>query len=111
MAKITKKQTKKITKRTITLKMEFDLVDWLDSSYVPAFDELASTLKIISLFNQNPSTFDADQTKIITQWLTKNSVEKFSQAYNDAIRHQALLKEEGSRAWDSMWTRRTNVDH
>ncbi|MCI4437620.1 MAG: hypothetical protein JHC33_12510 [Ignisphaera sp.] len=101
----------KITKKKIVIKMEFDLVDWLDDTTVPAFAEVASTLKIISMYNQSPEAFNKRQVKDITRWLNKNSVEKFVNAQKQAERHQALLKAEGQLAAEFMWTKRINTDH
>jgi hypothetical protein len=91
--------------------MEFDLVDWLDESHVPDFSEVASTLKIISMYRQTPEAFNKGQIKAITQWLNKNSVPKFVNAQRQAERHQALLDEDAQFASDMMWTKRINTNH
>ena len=98
-------------KKTITVKMEFDLVDWLDDTTVPEFSEVSSTLKIISMYRQTPEVFTKGQTKLIARWLNKNSVEKFLRAKFVAEKHQAMLAEDGEFANDMMWTKRINTNH
>ena len=44
-------------KKIIVLKMEFDLVDWKDDTYVPSYDEISSTLKVLSAYRQEPEGF------------------------------------------------------
>ena len=102
---------KKPSKKTIVLKMEFDLVDWTDDTHVPEFSEVASTLKIISIYRQAPESFNKAQTGIITSWLKKNSVEKFIKAKMLAEKHQAQFQEDCEFANDMMWTKRVNRDH
>lgn len=101
----------KPTKKKIVIKMEFSLVDWLDDTTVPAFNEVVETLKIISIYRQNPEAFNKVQTKIIDRWLTKNSVVKFLGAKAKAEYHQALLEEDGAIANEMMWTKRINMNH
>jgi hypothetical protein len=101
----------KATKKKIVIKMEFSLVDWLDDTTVPAFDEVTETLKIISMYKQSPEAFNKAQTKIITRWLNKNSVTKFLKAKAQAEYHQALLEEDGQIATEMMWTKRINMNH
>ena len=101
----------KALKKTIVIKMEFDLVDWVDDKYIPPFAEVASTLKIISMYKQSPEAFNKAQVKHITRWLSKNSVEKFVSAHNQAERHLALLQAEGQLATEFMWTKRINMNH
>ena len=91
--------------------MEFDLVDWFDDSHVPEFSEVASTLKVISIYKQAPETFTKGQTKVITRWLEKNSIEKFIKAKNQAEYHQAMLSADAEFASDMMWTKRINMNH
>ena len=98
-------------KKTIVIKMEFDLVDWCDDKYVPEFSEVASTLKVISMYKQCPESFTKSQTKSITKWLSKNSIEKFIKAKHTAERHQALLEQDSEFAEELMWTRRINTNH
>ncbi|MCI4435779.1 MAG: hypothetical protein JHC33_03065 [Ignisphaera sp.] len=102
---------KKQTKQTIVIKMEFDLVDWTDDTYIPAFAEVASTLKVISMYRQTPESFTKAQTGIITSWLKKNSVEKFVKAKMLAEKHQAMFEEDCEIANDMMWTKRVNTNH
>ncbi len=101
----------KTKKKSIVLKMEFDLVDWTDNSYVPSFSEISSTLKIISIYKQTPEVFTKNQTKILTSWLKKNSITKFVKAKELAEKHQALLEEDGQFAFGSMWIKRFNTNH
>ena len=101
----------KPTKKTITISMEFDLVDWLDDTHIPDFSEVASTLKVISIYRQSPEAFTKGQTKSITRWLSKNSVEKFIRAKYSAERHQALLDKDAQFATELMWTKRANTNH
>lgn len=91
--------------------MQFDLVDWLDDTHVPAFEEVASTLKIISIYKQAPETFTKGQSKAIDKWLSKNSIEKFLRAKLKAELHQAILAEDNAIASDMMWTKRINMNH
>jgi hypothetical protein len=102
---------KKQTKKTIVVKMEFDLVDWIDDTHVPEFSEVASTLKVISMYKQAPESFTKSQTKVITSWLNNNSIEKFVKAKNLAEKHQALLAEDAEFADALMWTKRINTNH
>ena len=99
------------TKKTIVVKVEFDLVDWCDDKYVPEFSEVASTLKVISMYKQSPDIFTKGQTKHITNWLSKNSIEKFVKAKYAAERHQALLEQDAEFAEEIMWNRRINTNH
>jgi hypothetical protein len=101
----------KSTKKTIVIKMEFDLVDWLDDTTVPEFADVASTLKVISMYKQAPEAFNKAQSKVIDRWLNKNSVEKFMSAQKQAERHLALLQAEGQLATEFMWTKRINMNH
>ena len=101
----------KLSKKTIVVKMEFDLVDWADDTYVPNYDEIASTLKLISMYKHEPEGFNKAQVKIINKWLKENSVEKFLKAKTLAERHQAMLAEDGEIANDMMWTKRINTNH
>lgn len=98
-------------KKTIVIKMEFDLVDWVDDTYVPEFSEVASTLKIISIYRQTPEVFSKGQTKVINSWLKKNSIDKFVKAKTLAEHHQALLEEDAAIASDMMWVKRINMNH
>ena len=91
--------------------MEFDLVDWLDDSHVPEFSEVASTLKVISMYKQTPESFTKTQTQVITKWLSKNSIEKFVKAKTLAEKHQAMLAEDSEFADALMWTKRINTNH
>lgn len=98
-------------KKTIVIKMQFDLVDWVDDNHVPPFEEVASTLKVISIYKQAPETFTKGQSKVIDKWLSKNSIEKFQLAKARAELHQAILVEDGAIAADMMWTKRINMNH
>jgi hypothetical protein len=102
---------KKVIKKKIVMKMEFDLVDWTDDTHVPEFSEVSSTLKIISMYRQSPEAFTKGQTKVIVSWLKKNSVDKFIKAKNLAEYHQAILAEDAQFATEMMWTKRINRDH
>ena len=99
------------TKKTIIVKMEFDLVDWIDDTHVPPFEEVASTLKVISIYKQAPETFTKGQSKVIDKWLSKNSIDKFVKAKNLAEYHQALLAADGEIASEMLWTKRINMNH
>ncbi len=99
------------TKKIIVVKMQFDLVDWRDDTYIPNYEEIASTLKIISIFKGEPSCFNKAQSKIISKWLKENSVEKFVKAKVLAEKHQAMLAEDCELADAIMWTKRINMNH
>ena len=101
----------KSPKKTLVIKMEFDLVDWLDDKYIPEYSEVASTLKVISLFRQAPETFTKGQTKVIDRWLSKNSIEKFLRAKFTAEKHQVILEKDEEFATEMMWTKRVNTNH
>ena len=98
-------------KKILVIKMEFDLVDWFDDKHIPEFSEVASTLKVISMFRQAPESFTKGQTNSIKRWLQKNSIEKFVKAKVAAEKHQALLEQDEEFATEIMWTRRTNTNH
>ena len=102
---------RKNRKKTIVIKMEFDLVDWTDDTYVPEFSEVASTLKVISIYRQAPESFTKAQTNMITKWLSKNSIDKFVKAKTLAEKHQAMFEEDCEFANDMMWTKRINMNH
>jgi len=98
-------------KKIIVLKMEFDLVDWKDDTYVPSYDEISSTLKVLSAYRQEPEGFTKSQTKIITKWLKENSIEKFLKAKQLAERHQAMLAEDNEISSDYRFFKRLNTNH
>lgn len=101
----------KTKKKEIVIKMSFDLVSWTDDTTVPAYSDVSSTLKIISLFRQTPEVFTKGQTKIIDSWLKKNSVEKFVAAKINAEKHLAILQQDNDFATEMMWTKRINQNH
>ena len=101
----------KQNKKTLIVRMEFDLVDWFDDTTVPTFDEIASTLKVISMYKREPEGFNKSQTKIINNWLKENSVEKFITAKTQAERQQAMFAHDIEFATDMMWSKRINVNH
>lgn len=98
-------------KSSIVLKINFELVDWMDNTTVPNFAEISSTLKVISYFQQTPEIFTKGQTKLVIGWLKRNSVDKFITAKHTAEHHQELLNQDLELTSEFLWTKRINMNH